>query len=244
LGEGQSRSTSFQYSLSDGQGASSVATVTVTVQGMNDAPVAADDAFTAYEDTPMALGSLLANDSDADDGDSLHEQLASATGSGGGMFIVDDGGALFFVAGSDFDDLQVGQFRDTSYTYTVSDEHGGSTQAQVTVTVMGTNDGPVGVADSYDADANVAIVLGGPVDNDTDVEGDSLSLVAFEAGAGSNGGIFSADEYGNLSFDPAGQFDNLAFGETCETSFTYEVQDGNGGVASAVVTVTVHGVNV
>ncbi|MGM9428227.1 DUF4347 domain-containing protein [Hydrogenophaga sp. MI9] len=244
LGEGQSRSTSFQYTLSDGQGGSSVAMVTVTVQGMNDAPVAGNDNFVVDEDMPMVLGSLLANDSDADEGDGLSLQLSSAAGVGGGMFAVDDGGALFFIAGSDFDDLQVGQFRDTSYTYTVNDQHGGSTQAQVVVTVMGANDRPVGVADAYDMDANMAGVLGSPVDNDTDVEGDSLSLVAFEASTGSNGGIFSMDEGGNLSFDPAGAFDNLAQGESCETSFTYEVQDGHGGVASATVTVTVHGVAV
>ncbi|MGM9428226.1 Ig-like domain-containing protein [Hydrogenophaga sp. MI9] len=244
LGEGQSRNTSFQYTLGDGQGGSSLATVTITVQGINDAPVGGDDTFIADEDTPLALGSLLANDSDVDDGDTLSQSALLGAGSGGGTLFADDSGALYFIAGSDFDDLQVGQSRDTGFTYVVSDDHGGSAEAQVTVTVMGVNDAPVGVADAYDADANVATVLGNPADNDTDVEDDSLGVVPFVETAGSNGGLFGIDDSGRLVFNPAGDFDDLAEGQSCDTSFTYAVQDGNGGVSYAVATVTVHGVAV
>ena len=56
---------SFSYTISDGQGGSATAPVEVTVTDVNDAPVAADDAATTNEDTPVAIA-VLANDSDGD----------------------------------------------------------------------------------------------------------------------------------------------------------------------------------
>ena len=46
-------SDSFTYTASDGTAASNVATVTVTVTGVNDAPVAVDDTATTAEETPV-----------------------------------------------------------------------------------------------------------------------------------------------------------------------------------------------
>ena len=56
---------SFSYTISDGQGGSATAAVSVTVTGVNDAPVAADDAAATNEDTPVVIA-VLANDSDGD----------------------------------------------------------------------------------------------------------------------------------------------------------------------------------
>ena len=44
---------SFTYTISDGNGGTDTATVDVTVEAVNDAPVAADDAITAVGDTPF-----------------------------------------------------------------------------------------------------------------------------------------------------------------------------------------------
>ncbi|MCB9009759.1 MAG: tandem-95 repeat protein [Ardenticatenaceae bacterium] len=60
---------SFSYTVSDGNGGSDTATVTITVNGVNDAPVANDDSATTDEDTAVTID-VLANDSDSD-GDSL-----------------------------------------------------------------------------------------------------------------------------------------------------------------------------
>ena len=61
---------SFTYQLEDPSGATSaVATVTITVNPVNDAPVATDDNFTTNEDTTLNVvtGSILDNDVDVDD---------------------------------------------------------------------------------------------------------------------------------------------------------------------------------
>ena len=57
------RSVQFSYKANDGTLDSAPATVTITVNPVNDAPVATDDAATTAEDTAIAIA-VLANDSD------------------------------------------------------------------------------------------------------------------------------------------------------------------------------------
>ena len=52
---------------------------------------------------------------------------------------------------------------------------------------------------------------------------------------------FSSD--GTISFDPAGQFEFLAAGQTATTNFRYQVDAGNGVTGFGTVQVTVVGVN-
>ena len=62
---------SFTYQLEDPSGAvSASATVTITVDPVNDAPVAVDDNFTTGEDTTLS-GTVFTNDSDVDSGFTL-----------------------------------------------------------------------------------------------------------------------------------------------------------------------------
>jgi VCBS repeat-containing protein len=63
----------FTYQASDGTALSNVATVTITVTGVNDIPVAVANTYNLNEDTPLtttAATGILANDTDAD-GDTL-----------------------------------------------------------------------------------------------------------------------------------------------------------------------------
>lgn len=241
LGAGETRDTWFEYTLYDDHGAAAVAVVTVTVLGANDAPVAQSDSFVAYEDIPVTLGSVTGNDSDVD-GDDLYLQLiGSAPGSTGGRFTVDGDGHLVFDPEGDFEALGAGDTLDTSFTYQVHDGQGGVGEATVTVTVTGANDAPVAADDHYDAVADVPTNLGNPLDNDTDIEGHALLLAQTEGAAGSQGGLFSVDEDGNLWFDPAGEFGDLLAGESRDTHCSYTVTDSQGGVGTGTVTVTVYG---
>src|SRR6185369_8305403 len=69
---------SFTYQANDGQANSGIATVSITITGVNDPPVAVNDSYTTPEDTTMniAVPGVLANDSDVD-GDSLSAVLVS-----------------------------------------------------------------------------------------------------------------------------------------------------------------------
>src|SRR5213076_2251327 len=59
---------SFTYKVNDGAADSNVATVTLTVTAVNDAPAAANDTYTTFEDTPLSVSAagVLTNDSDID----------------------------------------------------------------------------------------------------------------------------------------------------------------------------------
>jgi len=63
---------SFTYQANDGALNSGIATVSLTITGVNDAPVAVDDSYTTPEDTllSVAAAGVLANDRDVD-GDAL-----------------------------------------------------------------------------------------------------------------------------------------------------------------------------
>src|SRR5213076_3364781 len=71
-------SDSFTYKANDGQADSGIATVSITITGVNDAPVAVNDSYTTTEDTTLTIAAsgVLANDSDVD-GDSLSAALVS-----------------------------------------------------------------------------------------------------------------------------------------------------------------------
>ena len=74
---------SFTYRASDGQAESDPATVNITVEAVNDAPVAVDDSYTVHEDEPLIIGAggLLENDTDVD-GDTLTAVLVDAPAHG------------------------------------------------------------------------------------------------------------------------------------------------------------------
>ena len=158
LTSGQSSFTHFDYTVYDEHGASARATVTVEVIGVNDAPLANDDQFATTQNAAIQLGSLTANDSDVD-GNHLSAEVISAP-SDGGQIQIDDSQNVFFTPGGDFDDLQAGQTRQTHVSYLVHDDQGGSSAGQVTITVTGVNDDPVGHDDAYETGSQTAAVLG------------------------------------------------------------------------------------
>ncbi len=131
--------------------AAATATATITVNGLNDGPLAVDDAAVTDEDTPVTLA-LLANDSDPD-GDPLTVTSAggqapgssfAVTSAGGrsGSVTVGADGVLAFDPGSAFNDLGAGESDTVSVTYAISDGHGGTASATATITVNGLNDAP------------------------------------------------------------------------------------------------------
>src|SRR5205823_3547758 len=70
LAAGATVTDSFGYDATDGAATSS-ADLVVTITGVNDAPVAHDDAAAMTEDTATVSGNVLSNDTDVDDGTTL-----------------------------------------------------------------------------------------------------------------------------------------------------------------------------
>src|SRR3989441_5455925 len=104
---------SFTYKANDGQADSAVATVTITIGGVNDAPVAVNDSYTTAEDTTLnvAASGVLANDSDVD-GDTLNAVLVSSPTHG--TLTLNGDGSFSYTPATDYNGTD-------SFTYKAND---------------------------------------------------------------------------------------------------------------------------
>jgi len=116
---------SFTYTVSDGNGGNDTATVTVTVNGVNDPPVAVSDSVITKKDT-SAIIDVLSNDSDPDVGDML--TVDSVTQGTNGS-VANNGSYVTYTPTTGFNGTD-------SFTYTVSDGNGSTDTATVNVTVV------------------------------------------------------------------------------------------------------------
>lgn len=145
----------------------------------------------------------------------------------------------FDLGGFDANTLAVGQSITFTAVYTAKMANGTLSTANVTVTINGSNDGPVATADvgSVDENGTVAIDV---LANDTDIDnGAVLSLVSATSDKGS---VSIVD--GKVVFSADGDdFDHLPAGVTDTATITYVITDEHGEQATSTVTVTVTGVN-
>ena len=90
----------------------------------------------------------------------------------------------------------------------------------------------------------------GVLQNDSDVEGDALTVTEVN-GVGANvgnqitlssGALLTLNADGSFDYDPNGQFESLALGQSGTDSFTYTISDGS-ATDTATVSVTVNGEN-
>ncbi|HHX8334592.1 TPA: tandem-95 repeat protein, partial [Vibrio diabolicus] len=205
----------ISYTISDGE-LEDEAQVSVTVNSVNDAPIALNDATITEEDTSVTID-VLPNDTDVD-GDELSIQSASVPSDQGTVEIID--GKLVFTPAENF-------HGDAEITYTITD--GALTdQATVNVTVNAVNDTPVvesSIADQtlaedftpYTIDLNTAF---------SDVDGD----LAFSVSGNSNVNV--SIENGIATISPTADWNGSE-----ELMFT--ATDPSGESASQTVNFTV-----
>ncbi|MBK9072584.1 MAG: tandem-95 repeat protein [Myxococcales bacterium] len=208
---------SFTYTVSDGNGGNTVVTVNIDVSAIDDVPGAVADAFTADEDQAPLTLDVLANDTSLED-------LPISVGVSavvGGVATVNLDNTVNFVLAANFEGT-------ASFTYTITDGNGSTSSANVTIDVTAINDDPTGVADTANTNLNASALID-VLANDSDIDGDALSVSAVTQGA--NGSVVNNND-GTVSYTP-----NLDFEGT--DTFTYTVSDGNGGTAVVSVMVSV-----
>ena len=147
----------------------------------NHPPIAGDDTASTTEDTPALINTadLLSNDSDPDGGNPTVLSVQNAQNGSVTM----NGSTATFTPDVDFH----GQ---GSFTYTIADDDGAQDTAEVTVNVAAVNDTPVAIGDgefTTKVGEDISIALSELLQNDTDVDGDSLSVMA--VGNASNGNV-------------------------------------------------------
>lgn len=153
-------------------------------------------------------------------------------GDNGGSFTIAADGSWTFSPAGDFAMLEGSETAETSVIYYASDG-AAEAMATLTVTVSHANSAPAAVNDAGETDA-ATTTSGNVLTNDTDGDGDTLTVskVAGSAGnvgvavAGSNGGLFTIASNGGWTFDPDGDFSALTGEQTATTSVTYHASDG------------------
>jgi len=204
---------SFIYGISDGAGGSATATVSLSVlPRTNRAPVAVSDIATLAFGQARAIA-VLANDYDPDgDGVLLNSVNPPAHG------------AASIVNGQIVYTPVAGYAGADSLSYEVIDGRGGRATGAVSITILPRpNTSPTAMADSYVTRASTPAFLA-VRDNDSDTDGDPLTLVSVTAPAHGTAVISS----GQVTYTPAS-------GYTGPDAFDYTVSDGQGGSASARV---------
>ena len=211
----------FTYTTRDNSGAiSNTATVTITINPVNDAPIAQNDSKTIDEDS-SATGKVTASDVDED-------TLTYSVGTGsespqhGTVNLNSTTGAYTYTPNSNWHGTD-------SFTVLVSDGNGGTAVSTVTITVNSVNDIPVAQNDTATTKEGKSTNIN-VLSNDSDADGDSLTVTNVTQ---PNHGTAAINADGTITYTPNSNW----YGTD---SFTYTVSDGNGGTTTATVTITVN----
>jgi len=134
----------FNYVVSDGQGATATGAVTVTVlpAGANVAPVAVDDTVSVKFETAKTIA-VLANDTDANSGDTL--TVGSVTTPAHGTAVINADGTVTYTPAA-------GYSGSDSFTYIVRDPAGLTDTGTVNITVKTATNGDDDDDDGDDSD--------------------------------------------------------------------------------------------
>ncbi|MBA3391841.1 MAG: tandem-95 repeat protein [Deltaproteobacteria bacterium] len=183
----------------------------------NGAPQVGSLELTTEEDTPVS-GTLSVTDAEGDDitimlGNPMHGTITQS------------GGMVTYTPDADYNGTD-------SVMVAVSD---GTLEASatITITITAVNDAPQAVADSFATGEDVALEVERTAltANDTDVDGDTLTVSVVDMPVNGTVAIVGTD----VVFTPTPDFNGTA-------SFRYTITDGN-ATSSATVNVTVGGAN-
>ena len=211
---------SFTYKANDGVADGNIATVHITVNPINDGPIANPDNISGNEDEDIVVSkdSLLINDTDVDD---TVLSLSSVQNPVNGAVYI-DGDNVVFTPNSNFNGT-------TYFDYTMTDGEL-SDSTTVTVTVNSVNDAPVANDDSVvvDEDTSIVISLTG-----NDVDGDGLTFIIVDDPA--NGSLGSV--VGNqVEYTPNVDYEG-------SDSFTFKANDELLDSNTATINITVNEYN-
>src|SRR5262249_14360240 len=273
LAAGETLTITYNVTVTDNTGASLTQPVTITITGSNDTPMLAADGSGPHTtiQAVQTTGTLTFTDVDLTDLDTASTSVISTSWPSGltppsgidavlagalSATVVDNTGsgsgsiAFTFDAGNALDFLGAGQKLTIIYDVTVTDDSGVSSTRPVTITVIGTNDAPVAVADvaAGKEDTPPNPVSGNLLANDTDVDILDTHTVSAVANGTDNGTTITVvGIYGTLVVTKAtgaytytlanGQANvqALAEGQQVTDVFTYTNSDNHGGSSSSTL---------
>jgi RHS repeat-associated protein len=222
----------FTYRAQDPQGAqSNPATVTISVNPADDAPVATNDVYNTDEDTVLTLFApgVLGNDNDIDTPAAGLTAILVAGPSHAAAFTLNSDGSFNYTPAANFNGTD-------TFTYKANDGESDSNVAMVTIAINSVNDAPVAVNDFYNTDEDTLLNVAGPgvLANDNDI--DSPSLTAILVTGPSHAADFALNSDGSFNYTPTANFNGT-------DTFTYKANDGASDSNVAMVTISINSVD-
>jgi len=210
-------SDTFDYTVTDGL-TTATATVTVTVLPPPP-PVAQNDSTTTPFQTPATIN-VLANDSDPS-GLPLMVTQATVQTSGSGTVKINTNNTVTFTPDIEFDG-------NATFSYTISNGHGGTASATVTVDVLAAVPpiaGPDSATTPFETPVTINVLA-----NDSDPNG-KLPLTILQPGFPLHGSV-ALNTNNTITYTPQSGFQGV-------DTFFYLLQNSQGATANGKVTVTV-----
>jgi CSLREA domain-containing protein len=223
-------SDSFTYKATDGNGGEDTATVTITVNPANDAPVANNQSATTNEDTSKVIA-LSGTDTD---GNNLSFNFSSSPTHGtlSSIGTPTCTGAAPRTCQANVTYKPNANFSGTdSFKFRVNDGTTNSSEATVSITVRAVNDAPVAKNDLYVTNEDQTLSVRAPaiLINDTDPEKTKLSAKLV---ANPKQGTLKLNPNGSFSYKPKANFNGV-------DTFSYKASDGTALSNTATVKITV-----
>ena len=203
-------------------------TLTLDVAPVNDAPTANPDVFTAQEDALAITGNVLNNDTDVDGSPLSVVNAGTYQGQNGTLALQQNGDFSYTpIANANGQDV---------FSYTASDPGGLQSSSTLSVNLTPVNDAPLAASDSYTTDEDTPLIIPantGVLANDSDVDGDPLSVGSFTQ---PQHGALTLNSNGSFTYTPNANYNGL-------DSFTYTATDGTASTAPASVSIAVSSIN-
>ncbi|MFN8227846.1 MAG: Ig-like domain-containing protein [Mycobacterium sp.] len=200
----------FSYTVTDGTAPSNTATVHITIDPVNDAPVAHDGTVHNVSENSTVSATLANLVSDAD-GDTLTLEVVDQPELGSVTFVTNTG--FFYYAPP-----EVGTATTTTFTYRAFDGTDYSNTATVTIEFVNTNDAPTTTDDDLNTDEDTPLLItpNTLLANDTDPENDPLTITTV---SNPGHGTLTTNTDGTYTYTPTTNYNG-------DDSFTYTVSDG------------------
>ncbi len=212
---------SFTYEICDVDGDCASATVNITVNSVNDLPVAIDDNASVSVDGTLN-SSVGGNDTGLGD---TPVTFSLTTDVSNGTLTFNTDGTYTYIPNA-------GYVGNDSFTYTVCDTDGDCSTATVTITIFASDNQPVAMNDEVNVNEDETI--------NSDVSGNDTGLndtpVTFTLITDVDNGTLTLNTDGTFTYTPDENFNG-------EDGFTYTVCDVDGDCSNATVSITVLPVN-
>ena len=284
---GDTVTDTFNYTVSDTDGDTDTAVLTITINGTNEPPVAVTD----YGELDVGGSSLTktpstgvtSNDADIEGSDLTVNGIRTVgendtgttgnigsplTGTYGNITINADGSYTYELdtTNENLDKIPAGHNFYETFTYTVTDDTGQTSTAEIVIKINGVNDAPTAVDDEATLDLDSSSNLNNLTNssnfvkaNDNDVDlFDDITIDSIRTGQSSETGTsitvgesftstygnFFIQSNGGYSFSANdGLLETLKPGEKVYEYFTYTITDSAGLTATAQLTIEIFGTN-